>query len=147
MKAVCDNENGFTLLELLISITILAIGLLGVAALQMVAIHGNMFGKEMTLANTVIAGKIEALRGIPYANVTSHTEYVVLDGKESFVLDTEPSDGFYMTVVTTVNVTNVQNGPATADTKNVLVNVSWRDRNQKTRQFQSETIIFNNDAT
>jgi prepilin-type N-terminal cleavage/methylation domain-containing protein len=42
-KKVCDNHSGFTLLEVLIAISILTVGLLGVAQMQIMGITGNYF--------------------------------------------------------------------------------------------------------
>jgi len=49
-KKVCDNQSGFTLLEVLIAISILTVGLLGVAQMQIMGIKGNYFSGNTTAA-------------------------------------------------------------------------------------------------
>jgi type IV pilus assembly protein PilV len=61
MRRVKDTR-GFTLLEVMITVVILAIGLLGLAGLQIVAIKGNSFGQQMTAASTLAQNQLETLR-------------------------------------------------------------------------------------
>ena len=56
------NQNGFTLLEILLAITIFAIGLLAVATMQISAIQGNKLGNEWTQATTLAQQQLEALK-------------------------------------------------------------------------------------
>jgi len=56
------NQNGFTLLEILLAITIFSIGLLAVAAMQVSAIHGNKLGNEWTQATILAQDQLEALK-------------------------------------------------------------------------------------
>lgn len=132
-----SNEDGFTLLELLISTVILAIGLLGVAALQTVAIQGNMEGRNFTFASTMIGEKIEELRNMDFGDIGDQTDYIVLDNKVPQVQDSEPSGGFYLT-----RVVDVSDGPVTG-TVQVAVEVSWESQTGLTRRTEFETIIGN----
>ena len=56
------SSQGFTLLEVLVAITILAIGLLGVASMQLSAISGNRLGNELTVAAFLAQAQIEACK-------------------------------------------------------------------------------------
>ena len=56
------DARGFTLLEVMITLVIFAIGLLGLAGMQIVAIKGNSFGQQMTVASTMAQNQLEALR-------------------------------------------------------------------------------------
>lgn len=58
-----SGENGFTLIEILIAISIFAIGLLAVATLQITAFQGNRVGDELTKATMLAQMQIEALKG------------------------------------------------------------------------------------
>jgi len=64
------NAEGFTLLEVMITVVILAIGLLGVAGLQIVAIKGNSFGQQMSVASTLAQNQLEELRQTAYSSLS-----------------------------------------------------------------------------
>jgi len=67
-KKVCDNQSGFTLLEVLIAISILTVGLLGVAQMQIMGIRGNYFSGNTTAALTLAEEKMEDLLGKSYTD-------------------------------------------------------------------------------
>ncbi|MCJ7663966.1 MAG: type IV pilus modification protein PilV [Desulfobacterales bacterium] len=56
------DQRGFTLLEVMIALVILAVGLLGLASLQIMAIKGNSYGQQMTVASTLAQNQLEQLR-------------------------------------------------------------------------------------
>ena len=59
-----SNQNGFTLLELLIALTILTIGLLGLAGLHIAAIQGNVSCFKISTATAVAQERIEELKAL-----------------------------------------------------------------------------------
>lgn len=56
------NQNGVTLVEVLIALAILSIGLLALAGLQVVVIKGNTGSKNLTSAAILAEAKIEQLK-------------------------------------------------------------------------------------
>jgi len=62
------KEDGFTLIEVLIAITIFAVGLLAVAAMQTSAIRMNSTAGKLTNLSTWGMDKIEELSALPYNN-------------------------------------------------------------------------------
>jgi len=62
------KHNGFTILELLIAITILTVGLLGVARMQVSAIRGNYMSGNTTAALALAEEKMEDLLHKQYAH-------------------------------------------------------------------------------
>lgn len=121
------NECGFSLLELLIAITILAIGLLGMAGLQATAIKGNSFGIRNTEATALIEDKIEAYKNTPYASISA-----------GITTETNLGSGGIFTRKSTVE----DNTPAT-DMKTITVQVSWTDV-IGTHTFSFRTIVSQN---
>ena len=60
------KEKGFTLLEILVAITILTFGLLAVASMQATAIRGNSFAGGVTEGTTWAGYQLERLMALPY---------------------------------------------------------------------------------
>jgi type IV pilus assembly protein PilV len=56
------DQGGITLLEVTIALLLLAIGLLGLAGLQLVALRGDTFGHQATLATTLAKAKLTELQ-------------------------------------------------------------------------------------
>ncbi len=72
------NAKGFTLIEVLVGVVILAIGLLGIAGMQVTSVKGNYFSNNLTQANYVAQDRIEFLKNKPIAdaalNAGSHPD-------------------------------------------------------------------------
>lgn len=66
------GEKGLTLIEVLVAIAVLAIGLLGVAMMQYMAIGGNAFGREMQIATEVGQERLEIIKSSTYASVVTN---------------------------------------------------------------------------
>lgn len=56
------DKRGFTLLEVLVAISIFAVGVLAVASMQLSAITGNRLGNEVTQATALAQMQMEALK-------------------------------------------------------------------------------------
>ena len=67
-KIIQKNQNGFTMIEILIGTLLFAIGILGVAIMQISAIKGNSFASGLTEASTLAQDKMEELMMIDYNN-------------------------------------------------------------------------------
>ena len=119
------NENGFTLIETMLAIAIMAIGLLALASLQVTAIGGNAQSKKRTLALSLAEDKIETYRHTAYASIPAGQE--VETGLETLY----------------TRNTNVENDTPVTGVKTVTVTVFWHNMNDKLKQVQLVTIVAN----
>ncbi len=60
------NKKGFTLIEVLVGLILLAIGLLAIAGMQMTSVKGNFFSHYLTQANYAGQDRLEFLDNRPY---------------------------------------------------------------------------------
>lgn len=60
------SQRGFSLMEVLIALVILAVGLLGVTGMQITGIGGNHFSGNLTQATVLAQNKLEELKHLPY---------------------------------------------------------------------------------
>jgi type IV pilus assembly protein PilV len=104
------KEKGFTLVEILIALTIFAIGILGVASMQAWGLRGNASAIWHSQAATLAADKIEELMMVSYDTLES--------GPTTLQSETQ---GDY-----TINWTVTPNTPINLTTT-ITINVTWND--------------------
>jgi type IV pilus assembly protein PilV len=105
------NNNGVSILEVLIGLVILAIGLLAIAGMQVTAISGNDFAKNITQATVLAQERIEILRNFEY------TDSALSAGTYN--------EGFISGTIFTRQYVIVDIGTTM---KKIIVTVSWTDR-------------------
>ena len=66
MNEAIKKPNGFTLIEVMAGLIILAIGILGIAAMQITAIKGSYFSSNVTQATFFAQDRLEFLKNLPY---------------------------------------------------------------------------------
>lgn len=118
------HADGFTLVEVLIAMVVLAIGLLGVAQISIVVINSNAVGKRLTTATTLAQDKAEDILQRGYANANG------IAGTEDY--GTIPEYSGYKRV-TTITPNTPATGMLTA-----TVDVYW---NGDERQVTVNTIL------
>ena len=64
------TQKGFTLLEVLIGLIVLAVGLLSAAGMQIVSVRGNYAGSNLTRATILCQDKLEELKNKRYSDPT-----------------------------------------------------------------------------
>jgi type IV pilus assembly protein PilV len=62
------NQNGFTLVEVMVALAIFTIGILGVNAMQLAAIKGNATANVISQATTWASDRVEILSGLNYTD-------------------------------------------------------------------------------
>jgi type IV pilus modification protein PilV len=107
------GQSGFTILEVLVAISILVVGLLGVASMQVSAIRGNYFSSNTTLALTLAEDKMEELMIAQYDTVATTDEGMIDETGQT-------GNDFHRTWTVT------DDSPIT-NTKTVTVTVGWQN--------------------
>jgi type IV pilus assembly protein PilV len=109
-------QNGFTLLEVIVAISILMFGILAVASMQSASIQGNDFSISLTEATTLAADRVEKLVTLPY----THAYLRATSGTPHTAATSSPFAAY------SVEWTVTENSPI-PDTKTVLVTVRWSE--------------------
>jgi len=108
MKRV-RSTKGFTLIEILIAVTLLAIGLLGMAGLTVGVMKGNSVSSQLTAATALAQDKMEDIKRMKYGDVTPANllpeDYNSISGYANYKRDTDidvdtPSVGMKTVTVT-----------------------------------------------
>lgn len=63
-----NRQQGFTLIEVLIAMTLLVIGILAVASMQIASLGGNNLASRVTEATTWVGDEIETIMSRPYTH-------------------------------------------------------------------------------
>lgn len=69
-----SNQRGFSLLEVLVALTVLSIGVLGVAAMSVSVSQGNSVARKVTAATVLAQGQMETFKNTPFANITTGSD-------------------------------------------------------------------------
>ncbi len=110
-----NNKDGFTLIEVLIAMAILAIGMMAVISMQLSAVRNNTKGDLITQATLLAKQKMEQLKSV--GSVTTLT-----DGSESDIDQSGQSGGIFDRSWT---IANPLGGSAT---RQLAVTVEWAHR-------------------
>ncbi|MBU0994755.1 MAG: prepilin-type N-terminal cleavage/methylation domain-containing protein [Proteobacteria bacterium] len=99
------HQQGFTLLEVIIALSIFAVGILAVSLMQTAALRSTSSARQRTIAASWISSHMEQIINTPYAVLTDNV--VVEDTKYTVTCTVDPP---------------VNNG------RQVHLTVSWPDR-------------------
>lgn len=70
-RRACPNNHGFTLIEVLVAMIVLAIGFMGTMGAMIGAVDANLQNALRNEAVKVCQERLEALRNTPYAAIAS----------------------------------------------------------------------------
>ena len=82
------NKEGFSLIEVLVALTILSVGLLGLAMFQVTAIKGNAIASKWTVATELAQDRLERFRHVDWTSIQSSVP-------GGFVPGTQPAQSAY----------------------------------------------------
>jgi type IV pilus modification protein PilV len=123
------KQSGFTLIEVMIALVILATGLLALMTMQIVSIKANAFSSEMTFSAMLAQQQLETLRNEGYA----HTD---LDaGHHAPTGTSEIPDGKGGKYAVTWDVVV----DATTAMKTITLDVTWNSR--RAGEDNTQTVL------
>ena len=124
IQSTLQNEKGFTLIELIFALLIMAIGILGISSVAATVAKGNGKAKQTSTAVFLAQEKLEevALAGYTDANGEAGTE----------------NYGSITDFPKYRRVTTVQNDTPVTGTKTITVTVNWRSGEGT---FEANTIL------
>ena len=130
------GSSGLTLIEVMIALTILAVGLLSLAAMQLEALRGGRSGHVDTFATTLAQNKAEELRRIAWASASLNPT-----GNWSTAQTvTSPHQGQVYTIDWRVN------DVVAGWTRSIDVRVRWSTPARPNRSRIVTTMRFNREA-
>jgi len=103
-------SEGFSLLEILVTIVIFSLGVLALAATQVLNIKGTGFNKDAGIATSLAQKRLEDLKNTPFGSIAANTTGVTERGMN-------------------VSWDVTTNGTAPHRYKDVSVTVAWAGRN------------------
>lgn len=121
-----NRQDGFTLLEVMISLIILGIGILGLAPLIGMAIYGNSYSNDATAASVLAQREVEAL--------LNKADYGVLP----YISTSDSVNGLYS--VSRNVVDNSTNAAVPPGLVRISVAVSWTDMQKTDRSVNFSTL-------
>lgn len=144
------GQGGFSLLEGLIAMTILSIGLLGLAAMQTMAMTRTVDAKELGIATNLAAEMIERVhhnrRNVASYNGIDTTNNGTAPGAAAPI-----ADGDFFQWQANVNnagltlglgtVTVVATGPVSLNQNQVTISVSWMTKTQGSSKDANSTEL------
>jgi type IV pilus assembly protein PilV len=115
------NKKGFTLIEVLVGLVLLAIGLLAIAGMQITSVRGNFFSSNMTQASVLAQDRLETLKNLSFA----HADLNVGSHNEGLIAGTIFTRDYDVSLVPGTQMLNIR------------VRVSWRDTTDHTISFST----------
>ena len=136
------TSGGFTLIEVMIAIGILAFGLLALTTMQIKAMHGGNRGRHASNAAAIAENKMEQLQQDPWASIPDTGGFVADPAAQNNVqLDGASSNE------RTYNVSYQITDLEATFTRAIDVTVSWTEEGGENRSITLSSIRYNREGT
>ena len=120
-----SNLSGFSLIELMVAVAILAMAIFGIFHAYSAGFMGMADARDRTVATNYAQEKMEDIKNKPFDSISS-------ESPADYIPDTK----FKREVTVDDSI---------ADFKKITTTVSWDDRNGIYKDVKLETLIYNND--
>ena len=124
------SQKGFSLIELMVAVVILAMAIFGIFNAYSVGFMGMVDARNVTVATNYAREEMENIKNTSFGNL-------VASGVEAPFTIPAP------TIFSGTKTIKIWNG--NSDLKEVTTKVSWNDRNEIPKEVKLETLIYNND--
>jgi prepilin-type N-terminal cleavage/methylation domain-containing protein len=132
------QRSGFTLIEIMIALSLLGIGLLSLAAMQLTAMQYGSRGRHLTKAAAVAEARMEELTRRTWDNLAPTAWTAPLTVNEVIQGPTNQTEQAYQV---SWRIADVDAGR----TRSIDVRVQWNERNRPNRQYAISTLRFNHE--
>lgn len=137
MKPSTQASQGFSLIEMMIAITILGFGLMGIAAMQINVMRGAQGSRDLTAAVGIAQGQIEQLTRLDWSDLPVAVWTIPVAATSRVDGSVQQNDKVYM-------VDQRVTALVVGQTRSIDVRVSWTDPRRGNRSFNLTTVKFNN---
>lgn len=131
------SSAGFSLIEMMIAVTILGFGLMGIAAMQINVMRGSRGSRDLTAAVSVAQSQLEQLTRLDWSDLPIAAWSVPVAATSRVAGSVEQVDQVYM-------VDQRVTALVVGQTRTIDVRVSWTDPRRGARTFNLTTVKFNN---
>lgn len=145
MKSRYAQQSGMTLIEVLVTLVIMSVGLLGIAALQLTTLKGNQEAYVRSQASVLASYIIDRIRANQRGFVDGHYDAIALGGNgPSGTTAREDLDRWQAEIDRLLpGGAAVSNGSITriAGTFTITVTLQWRERADQALQDDGTTPV------
>jgi prepilin-type N-terminal cleavage/methylation domain-containing protein len=114
-RGLPQGNKGFTIIEILITLLIFTISMIGIMSIRMVSLNGSFFTKDATVAASLGQKKVEELKNTAYSSISSGSAL-------------EKGMNIAWTVIPhSATVTDGETG-VTYNFKDITVTISWKQK-------------------
>ena len=130
VQQTLTDDAGFTLIEVLIGMSIFAIGMLGVANLQLMTVRNTTIGDVTSQATMLANQKMEELKTLAFDDLNNEVENNI---------DTDGNPGGIYNRTTTITAPT---GPLADHVRQIQVQVQWRAAHGGNRTITINSLTY-----
>jgi len=131
-----SNLNGFTMIELMVAVAVLAMAILGISQAYSVGFMGMADARDRTVATNFAREAMENVKNMDF-------ELIIITDEEN-PGDPEILNGKFNRLITVAK--EIIDEVEILELKKVTTEVNWLDRNGNSKNVVIETLIYNKDS-